>query len=35
MIIAAHADETGRTVLTRDVKAGFAGLPGILAIDTP
>jgi tRNA(fMet)-specific endonuclease VapC len=35
LIIAAHAAETGRTVLTRDVKAGFAGLPGVLAIDTP
>jgi tRNA(fMet)-specific endonuclease VapC len=35
LIIAAHAAETGRTVLTRDLKARFAGLPGILAIDTP
>jgi tRNA(fMet)-specific endonuclease VapC len=35
LIIAAHAAETGRTVLTRDVKAGLAGLPGVLAIDTP
>lgn len=35
LIIAAHAAETGRTVLSRDVKAGFAGLPGVLAIDTP
>lgn len=35
LIIAAHAAETGRTVLTRDLKAGFAGLPGVLAIDTP
>jgi tRNA(fMet)-specific endonuclease VapC len=35
LIIAAHAAETGRTVLTRDVKAGFADLPGVLAIDTP
>jgi predicted nucleic acid-binding protein len=35
LIIAAHAAETGRTVLTRDVKARFAGLPGVLAIDTP
>jgi predicted nucleic acid-binding protein len=35
LIIAAHAAETGRTVLTRDIKAGFAGLPGVLAIDTP
>jgi tRNA(fMet)-specific endonuclease VapC len=35
LIIAAHAAETGRTVLTRDLKASFAGLPGILAIDAP
>jgi predicted nucleic acid-binding protein len=35
LIIAAHAAETGRTVLTRDLKAGFAGLPGVLAIDEP
>jgi tRNA(fMet)-specific endonuclease VapC len=35
LIIAAHAAETGRTVLTRDIKAGFAGLPGVLEIDTP
>jgi tRNA(fMet)-specific endonuclease VapC len=35
LIIAAHAGETGRTVLTRDLKAGSAGLPGVLAIDTP
>ena len=34
LIIAAHAAETGRTVLTGDLKARFAGLPGILAIDT-
>ncbi|ABW09908.1 PilT protein domain protein [Parafrankia sp. EAN1pec] len=35
LIIAAHAAETGRTVVTRDLKAGFAELPGILAVDTP
>lgn len=35
LIIAAHAAETGRTVLTRDIKASFAGLPGVLAINTP
>src|SRR3984885_7662769 len=35
LIIAAHAAETGRTVVTRDVKAGFSGLPGVLAIDMP
>lgn len=33
LIIAAHAAETGRTVLTRDVKARFAGLPGLHALD--
>lgn len=35
LIIAAHAAETGRTVLTRDAKARFDGLPGVLAIDVP
>jgi tRNA(fMet)-specific endonuclease VapC len=35
LIIAAHAVETGRTVVTRDVKARFTGLPGVLAIDAP
>lgn len=35
LIIAAHAAETGRTVLTLDLKAGLAGLPGVLAIDSP
>jgi predicted nucleic acid-binding protein len=35
LIIAAHAAESGRTVLTRELKARFAGLPGVLAIDTP
>ena len=35
LIVAAHAAETGRTVLTRDVKTGFAGLPGVLVIDKP
>ncbi|MCL1899305.1 MAG: PIN domain-containing protein [Promicromonosporaceae bacterium] len=29
LIIAAHAAETGRRVLTRDVKARFGGLPGV------
>ncbi len=33
LIIAAHAAETGHTVLTRDLKARFAGLPGVLTID--
>lgn len=35
LIIAAHAAETGRTVLSRDLNARFAGLPGVLAIDSP
>ena len=35
LIIAAHAAETTRTILTRDRKAHFDGLPGVLAIDTP
>ena len=35
LLVAAHATETGRTVLTRDLKTGFAGLPGVLAIDAP
>ena len=33
LIIAAHAAETGRTVLTRDVKARFGGLPGVLGVE--
>lgn len=33
LIIAAHAAETGRTVLSRDVKAHFADLPGVTAMD--
>jgi tRNA(fMet)-specific endonuclease VapC len=33
LIIAAHAAETGRLVLTRDAKARFADLPGITAVD--
>ncbi len=33
LIIAAHAAETGRLVLTRDAKARFRDLPGIAAID--
>jgi tRNA(fMet)-specific endonuclease VapC len=35
LIIAALAAETGRTVVTRDLKARFSGLPGVLAIDAP
>lgn len=34
LIIAAHAAESSRTLLTRDVQARFGGLPGVLAIDT-
>jgi predicted nucleic acid-binding protein len=33
LIIAAHAAETGRTVLSTDVKARFSDLPGVAAID--
>jgi tRNA(fMet)-specific endonuclease VapC len=33
IIIAAHAAEAGRLVLTRDAKARFGDLPGITAID--
>jgi tRNA(fMet)-specific endonuclease VapC len=33
LIIAAHAAQTGRTVLTRDVNARFGGLPGVLVAD--
>lgn len=33
MIIAAHAAETGRTVVSLDAKARFAGLPGVLAVE--
>ena len=33
LIIAAHAAETGRLVLSRDAKARFGDLPGIIAID--
>ena len=33
LIIAAHAAETSRTVLTRDVKARFGGLPGVLVVE--
>jgi tRNA(fMet)-specific endonuclease VapC len=32
LIIAAHAAETGRTVVSRDVKARFNDLPGVTAI---
>lgn len=33
LIIAAHAAESGRLVLTRDAKARFGDLPGVTAID--
>jgi predicted nucleic acid-binding protein len=32
LIIAAHAAETGRTIVSRDVKARFSDLPGVTAI---
>ncbi|MFT8637409.1 MAG: type II toxin-antitoxin system VapC family toxin [Pseudoclavibacter sp.] len=34
LIIAAHAKQTGRLLLSRDVAARFAGLPGVAA-ETP
>ncbi len=33
LIIAAHAAETGRLLLTKDAKARFSDLPGITALD--
>ena len=33
LIIAAHAAETGRILLTRDARARFADLPGVSAVD--
>jgi tRNA(fMet)-specific endonuclease VapC len=33
LIIAAHAVETGRTIMSRDAKARFGDLPGVCAID--
>ncbi len=33
LIIAAHASETGRTILSRDVKGKFDGLPGVMAAE--
>jgi tRNA(fMet)-specific endonuclease VapC len=33
LIIAAHAAETGRIILTRDAKARFSELPGVSALD--
>jgi predicted nucleic acid-binding protein len=32
LVIAAHAAESGRTVLSRDAKARFEGLPGVSSI---
>ena len=33
LIIAAHAAETGRVLLTQDAKARFGELPGVLALE--
>lgn len=33
LIIAAHAAETGRTVVSKDAQARFNGLPGVTAIN--
>jgi tRNA(fMet)-specific endonuclease VapC len=33
LIIAAHAAQTGRTVVSRDVRARFSDLPGVTALD--
>lgn len=33
LIIAAHAAETGRTIISRDAKARFADLPDVLAVE--
>lgn len=33
MIIAAHAAETGRTILSRGAKARFADLPSVIAAE--
>jgi predicted nucleic acid-binding protein len=33
LIIAAHAAETGRAILSRDTKARFGDLPGVNALD--
>lgn len=35
LIIAAHAAETGRTILSRDATARFGSLPGVLAETAP
>lgn len=33
LLIAAHAAQTGRTILSFDAKARFADLPGVLAVE--
>lgn len=33
LIIAAHAVETGRAVVSRNAKARFAGLPGVVTVE--
>jgi len=33
LVIAAHAAETGRTIVSRDAKARFADLPTVTAIE--
>jgi len=33
LILAAHAAETGRMILSRDAKARFGDLPGVSSID--
>jgi tRNA(fMet)-specific endonuclease VapC len=33
LVIAAHAAQTGRTILSYDAKARFADLPGVLAVE--
>ena len=33
LIIAAHAAETGRVILSRDARARFGDLPGVTAFD--
>lgn len=33
LIIAAHAAETGRTIVSRDIKARFGELPGVNALE--
>ena len=33
LIIAAHAAQTGRTIMSRDAKTRFDDLPGVTAID--